>query len=162
MSVTDRTEVASPEVGRPTAWSTTVDALAYGHDVAVSNEGDVTLLTPNRPGPGRLFFISAGNVREEYDQDHLSRCDLTPVEDLAQSWNAVTVGVRGRAPGWGLGAWPPEGTRHTMGRAHSASTRRQRVELRGIEPLTYSMRTSRATNCATAPMSGVAAGHERP
>ena len=26
------------------------------------------------------------------------------------------------------------------------------VELRGIEPLTYSMRTSRATNCATAPM----------
>ena len=26
-----------------------------------------------------------------------------------------------------------------------------RVELRGIEPLTYSMRTSRATNCATAP-----------
>jgi hypothetical protein len=37
MSVTDRMEVASPEVGRPTAWSTTVDALAYGHDVAVSN-----------------------------------------------------------------------------------------------------------------------------
>src|SRR5512133_1336895 len=27
------------------------------------------------------------------------------------------------------------------------------VELRGIEPLTYSMRTSRATNCATAPCS---------
>ena len=25
------------------------------------------------------------------------------------------------------------------------------VELRGIEPLTYSMRTSRATNCAIAP-----------
>lgn len=27
------------------------------------------------------------------------------------------------------------------------------VELRGIEPLTYSMRTSRATNCAIAPRS---------
>lgn len=27
----------------------------------------------------------------------------------------------------------------------------KRVELRGIEPLTYSMRTSRATNCAIAP-----------
>jgi site-specific DNA recombinase len=25
------------------------------------------------------------------------------------------------------------------------------VELRGFEPLTYSMRTSRATNCAIAP-----------
>ena len=28
------------------------------------------------------------------------------------------------------------------------------VELRGIEPLTFSMRTRRATNCATAPWSG--------
>ena len=28
------------------------------------------------------------------------------------------------------------------------------VELRGIEPLTYSMRTSRATNCAIAPDTG--------
>jgi site-specific DNA recombinase len=36
------------------------------------------------------------------------------------------------------------------------------VELRGIEPLTYSMRTSRATNCATAPEPGVPTGRERP
>ena len=28
------------------------------------------------------------------------------------------------------------------------------MELRGIEPLTYSMRTSRATNCAIAPDTG--------
>jgi hypothetical protein len=28
------------------------------------------------------------------------------------------------------------------------------VELRGFEPLTYSMRTSRATNCAIAPGTG--------
>ena len=35
------------------------------------------------------------------------------------------------------------------------------VELRGIEPLTYSMRTSRATNCATAPCSpAVASGRD--
>ena len=33
---------------------------------------------------------------------------------------------------------------------------RDPVELRGIEPLTYSMRTSRATNCATAPCSSAA------
>ncbi len=32
------------------------------------------------------------------------------------------------------------------------------VELRGIEPLTYSMRTSRATNCATAPRRPTGAG----
>ena len=31
------------------------------------------------------------------------------------------------------------------------SSKPPKVELRGIEPLTYSMRTSRATNCATAP-----------
>jgi site-specific DNA recombinase len=28
------------------------------------------------------------------------------------------------------------------------------VELRGIEPLTFSMRTRRATNCAIAPCTG--------
>ena len=37
----------------------------------------------------------------------------------------------------------PKGTVRTMTNS---------VELRGIEPLTYSMRTSRATNCATAPV----------
>ncbi|MCK1796762.1 S8 family peptidase [Streptomyces sp. XM4193] len=112
MSVTDHTEVASPEAGQPTAWSTTVDALAYGHDVVVSDGGDVTLLTPNRPGPGRLFLISAGNVREGYVQDHLTRCDLTPVEDPAQSWNAVTVGAYTRmaqvpAQGSAYAKWSP-------------------------------------------------------
>ncbi len=34
------------------------------------------------------------------------------------------------------------------------SNKTPRVELRGIEPLTFSMRTRRATNCATAPWSG--------
>ncbi|MFC9588677.1 S8 family peptidase [Streptomyces sp. NPDC056944] len=112
MSVTDHTEAVSPEVGQPTAWSTTVDALAYGHEVVVSDGGEVTLLTPNRPGPGRLFLISAGNVREGYDQDHLTRCDLTPVEDPAQSWNAVTVGAYTRmaqvpAQGSAYAEWRP-------------------------------------------------------
>jgi hypothetical protein len=36
------------------------------------------------------------------------------------------------------------------------------VELRGIEPLTYSMRTSRATNCATAPVAQTLAGGHSP
>jgi hypothetical protein len=34
---------------------------------------------------------------------------------------------------------------------YSRETTGQSVELRGFEPLTYSMRTSRATNCAIAP-----------
>ena len=33
----------------------------------------------------------------------------------------------------------------------TGSSKTSLVELRGIEPLTYSMRTSRATNCAIAP-----------
>lgn len=112
MSVTDHTVEASPEAGQPTAWSTTVDALAYGHDVAISDGGDVALLTPDQPGPGRLFLISAGNVREGYDQDHLTRCDLMPVEDPAQSWNAVTVGAYTRmakvpAQGSSYAGWNP-------------------------------------------------------
>ena len=39
----------------------------------------------------------------------------------------------------------------TAALAGHGSSRDYLVELRGIEPLTYSMRTSRATNCATAP-----------
>ena len=35
------------------------------------------------------------------------------------------------------------------------------VELRGFEPLTYSMRTSRATNCAIAPDTG-STGYQPP
>jgi hypothetical protein len=35
------------------------------------------------------------------------------------------------------------------------------VELRGFEPLTYSMRTSRATNCAIAPRSVAQATSQR-
>lgn len=93
MSVTAYTDAPTPGAGEPTAWSTTVDALAYGHDVVVSPGRDITLLTPTQPGPRRLFFISAGNVREGYTQDYLDRCDLMPVEDPAQSWNAVTVGA---------------------------------------------------------------------
>ncbi|MGW6682196.1 S8 family peptidase [[Kitasatospora] papulosa] len=107
MSVTDHTRVPSPEAGQPSAWSTTVDALAYGHDVAVSADGDISLLTSGGPGPARLVLISAGNVREGYDQEHLSRCDLMPVEDPAQSWNAVTVGAYTR-----MAQVPEQGSSH--------------------------------------------------
>src|SRR5690606_29606634 len=41
--------------------------------------------------------------------------------------------------------------RNAKRRVPLTSTRRLYVELRGIEPLTFSMRTRRATNCATAP-----------
>src|SRR6185437_13842648 len=45
--------------------------------------------------------------------------------------------------------------------AGQSASKAAMVELRGIEPLTFSMRTRRATNCATAPRCGesLAAGH---
>ncbi|MFE1593569.1 S8 family peptidase [Nocardia sp. NPDC058705] len=93
MSVTDHTEEPAVWAGEPTAWSTTVDALAFGHDVSVTADGNVELLTVAQPGPSRLFLISAGNVRKDHGHDHLTRSDLMPVEDPAQSWNAITVGA---------------------------------------------------------------------
>jgi hypothetical protein len=45
--------------------------------------------------------------------------------------------------------------------AGKGSNNNPRVELRGIEPLTFSMRTRRATNCATAPWSAAAAYQPR-
>jgi len=36
--------------------------------------------------------VSSGNVREGYEA-YLDRCDLEPVEDPSQAWNALTVGA---------------------------------------------------------------------
>ena len=53
---------------------------------------------------------------------------------------AATTGTQNNTPG----------TRIASGRCLNKT---YLVELRGIEPLTFSMRTRRATNCATAPWS---------
>jgi hypothetical protein len=86
MAVTAPTTVAPNAQGAPTSWSAMIDALAFGRTFA----DEVT--TP------RLIVVSAGNVRA-LDADHLSRSDVTPVEDPAQAFNALTVGActdRGR------------------------------------------------------------------
>ena len=65
--------------------------------------------------------------------------------------DATTNGGPGACPRRGCGGSAP--TRHAERKrpAPSVSTGHLCVELRGIEPLTFSMRTRRATNCATAP-----------
>lgn len=68
---------------RPSAWSSAVDLAASGADEG--EDGDLAYQKPKR-----LFLISAGNVpsgltREETLEKH-------PIEDPAQSWNAITVG----------------------------------------------------------------------
>jgi hypothetical protein len=83
---------APPDLpGQPTLWSTTVDALAAGVQVVQEDEGLRFLGAPD-DGAKRLIVIAAGNV-DQYDSDHLSRSDISAIEDPAQAWNALTVGA---------------------------------------------------------------------
>jgi hypothetical protein len=95
LAVTAGWDVQSQErmraLGQPTSWSAAIDALAAGVAVDVTEDG-LTLLDEGEIAECRLFLISAGNV-DRLDEDHLTRSDLEPIEDPAQSWNALTVGA---------------------------------------------------------------------
>lgn len=74
MAVSSEAEV---EEGRPSSWSGSIDKLTYG-------EGE------NQ----RLIIISAGNIEDEnswkkYPADNFD----FPIENPAQSWNALTIGA---------------------------------------------------------------------
>jgi hypothetical protein len=78
--------------GEPSLWSSALDALAAGTDVGQSDEG-IDLLGPPDPSASRLVIISAGNVDPTYQDDYRQHCELSPIEDPAQAWNALTVGA---------------------------------------------------------------------
>jgi len=78
-------------VGQPSSWSAAIDALAAGFSIATSEEGMV-FLDEGDTASRRLFLLSAGNV-SAWEDGYLTRCDLEPIEDPAQAWNAVTVGA---------------------------------------------------------------------
>jgi len=79
--------------GEPSLWSASVDALASGIDIAADDAGIVLLGAPD-PDAARLFVVSAGNVGwSDLSADYRVRCDLSPVQDPAQAWNALTVGA---------------------------------------------------------------------
>lgn len=81
------------ESGRPTAWSATLDALAFGRAIDDSAPKFTYLNRDEEPTP-RLFVVSAGNIRDVRAEDnHLDRSDAEGVEDPAQSWNALAVGA---------------------------------------------------------------------
>lgn len=66
--------------GRPSAWSSTIDRLAYDADA----QGE----TP------KLFVISAGNINDQnawMEYPHSNASD--GIHDPAQAWNALTVGA---------------------------------------------------------------------
>lgn len=78
-------------VGQPSSWSAAVDALAAGLTIETTDEG-LVFLDEEEESATRLFVVSAGNVNDFADE-YLNRCDLEPVEDPAQAWNALTVGA---------------------------------------------------------------------
>lgn len=78
--------------GEPSLWSAAIDALAAGTDISRSGDS-IELLGPLNDAAKRLVVISAGNVEQPYETDYLSKCDLSPIEDPAQAWNALVVGA---------------------------------------------------------------------
>lgn len=77
--------------GQPTLWSATVDALAAGAAVVRHGE-ELELIAAPDPALARLIVVSGGNV-DWHVAEHLDHSDLSPVQDPAQSWNALTVGA---------------------------------------------------------------------
>jgi len=78
-------------LGRPTAWSAAIDALAAG-SVWTSPIAMPFRWMRARSLRSGCFVLSAGNV-DVIEDDYLTRCDLEPIEDPAQAWNALTVGA---------------------------------------------------------------------
>lgn len=78
--------------GEPSLWSAAIDALAAGTGVGTSQAG-IELLGPPDDDAKRLIVLSAGNVDFPYEQDHVTKSDLEPIQDPAQAWNALTVGA---------------------------------------------------------------------
>ncbi|MDP2206523.1 MAG: S8 family peptidase [Alphaproteobacteria bacterium] len=69
--------------GRPTAWSAALDKISVGLD-------DELNLNDNTK---QLFIVSAGNIRDTLSPDEYPARNTTePVENPAQSWNALSVG----------------------------------------------------------------------
>jgi hypothetical protein len=77
--------------GAPTSWSAALDALAAGRDFDTVN-GELRYIDSGSSEAHRLFVVSAGNVRSP-DPTYLTQNDLSPIEDPAQAWNALTVGA---------------------------------------------------------------------
>jgi len=66
---------------RATTWSAAIDQAASGN--MAGDEDQPT---------ARLFVISAGNAPTPIDVNNIQPCENLPIEDPAQSWNALSVG----------------------------------------------------------------------
>lgn len=70
------------EQGKPTSWSGAIDSIAY-----------------NNGNSGRLFMVSAGNIRDinnldkEIIADYPNSHSLRQIQNPAQAWNGLTIGA---------------------------------------------------------------------
>jgi hypothetical protein len=86
-------EAAGIRLGQPTSWSAAVDALAAGLAIETTDDGMV-FLDEGEERERRLFLLAAGNVdADSWEDRHLDRSDVEPIEDPGQAWNALTVGA---------------------------------------------------------------------
>ena len=85
------TQTSQIMLGQPTSWSAAVDALAAGLAIKMADDGMV-FLNEADARTRRLFLLAAGNVTS-WEDAHLDRSDVEPVEDPGQAWNALTVGA---------------------------------------------------------------------
>jgi hypothetical protein len=149
-----------PKTHRPTPTTKTNWALTRTVSISTITRPIPTASPRTRPrargGPGRRHPRGTGTppARPQASclDDHPHQCKLMPgTEDTLIGYK------RTPPPGKPIRHGPTSVTRREGTRTpetHKCPAQRPRhssVELRGIEPLTFSMRTRRATNCATAP-----------
>jgi len=70
---------------RPTTWSSAIDQLCSGTMIGDFDDED-------HSGPRRLFILSAGNIPDSTNPADVSDLYDYPIEDPAQSWNAIAIG----------------------------------------------------------------------
>ena len=66
----------------PSSWSAAIDQICAGSMIGDEGASDQK----------RLFFVSAGNIQDDATPEHMETVGEFPVEDPAQSWNAIAVG----------------------------------------------------------------------
>ena len=76
--------------GLPSEWSATIDRMAFGFKCAPVTGDTQDVEEGSTP---RLFVLAAGNVAWPDWVGYPSRNDLSPIENPAQAWNALTVGA---------------------------------------------------------------------
>ena len=136
--------------GSPAAWTRAPCRPGWGTSRSRRRTGTCTSSAPRPTRPASIGSTSPD--REVAADPPVSPARKTSL--CGDRGNRCSPGVR---RGYATGRWP------RITRLRYATRERQRprsatwaflVELRGFEPLTFSLRTRRATNCATAPSGG--------